>query len=55
MVATAGVLLLHTPPGVVLVSVVASPTHTDTGPAGVIATGVVFTTTVATAKQLPIE
>ena len=48
-VPTAGVELLHAPPGVVLLSVVVSPTHTDVVP--VIADGMPFTVTTAVVIQ----
>jgi hypothetical protein len=49
MVPTAGVLLLHVPPPVVLLSVVVYPTHSTAEP--VRAAGNVFTVTVAVVKH----
>lgn len=49
IVATAGLLLLHVPPVLVLVSVVQSPLHTLSEPP--IAAGSVFTVTTAVAEH----
>ncbi len=54
-VATDVLLLLQVPPVTVSLSVVVAPIHTLTADEGVIATGVVLTTTVAVAKHVPME
>lgn len=52
IVATAGVLLVHTPPGVASVSVVVEATHNPETPA---IGDAAFTVMVRRATQLPIE
>lgn len=52
-VATAVLALLQVPPGLASANVVLAPTHTLTGPGGVMAEGLAFTVTVAVTKQPP--
>ena len=52
-VAVPGAPLLQVPPGVISARVVVAPTHTETGPAGVIVAGLAFTVTYVVTKQVP--
>ena len=54
IVATPVLLLLQVPPPVASARVVVAPTQRVTGVPGVIAAGLLFTVTVASASQLPI-
>ncbi len=53
IVATEGVLLVHTPPVVASVSVVVKPTHTEVVPAIAAGLGLMVTTTLPCGPQQP--
>ena len=52
-VAVAGTALLHVPPAVKSPRLAVAPTHTLTGPGGVIAEGLVLTVNIAVTAHVP--